>query len=66
MKETLYSRIVGQDEAVVAVIRAIVQALVGLKSYSRPIARFIFFGSTGVKKQSWIKKQDVETNQEHD
>ena len=50
MEETLHGRIIGQDEAVVAVSRAIRRARVGLKSPNRPIASFIFSGPTGVGK----------------
>ena len=48
MEETLHGRIIGHDEAVVAVSRAIRRARVGLKSPNRPIASFIFSGPTGV------------------
>jgi len=50
MEETLHSRIIGQDEAVVAVSKAIRRARVGLKNPDRPIASFIFSGPTGVGK----------------
>jgi ATP-dependent Clp protease ATP-binding subunit ClpC len=53
MEETLHSRIIGQDEAVVAVSRAIRRARVGLKSPNRPIASFIFSGPTGVGKTAY-------------
>jgi len=55
MEETLHSRIIGQDEAVVAVSRAIRRARVGLKSPDRPIASFIFSGPTGVGKTELTK-----------
>jgi ATP-dependent Clp protease ATP-binding subunit ClpC len=55
MEETLHSRIIGQDEAVVAVSRAIRRARVGLKSPNRPIASFIFSGPTGVGKTELCK-----------
>lgn len=55
MEETLHSRIVGQDEAVIAVSRAIRRARVGLKNPSRPIASFIFSGPTGVGKTELTK-----------
>ena len=42
MEDTLHSRVIGQDEAVVAVSRAIRRARVGLKNPNRPIASFIF------------------------
>ena len=55
MEETLHGRIVGQDEAVVAVSRAIRRARVGLKNPGRPIASFIFSGPTGVGKTELTK-----------
>jgi len=55
MEETLHSRIIGQDDAVVAVSRAIRRARVGLKSPNRPIASFIFSGPTGVGKTELTK-----------
>jgi len=48
MEETLHQRLIGQDEAVKAVSRAIRRARVGLKNPNRPIASFIFSGPTGV------------------
>lgn len=55
MEDTLHGRIIGQDEAVVAVSRAIRRARVGLKSPGRPIASFIFSGPTGVGKTELTK-----------
>nr|YP_009393799.1 Clp protease ATP binding subunit [Caloglossa beccarii]ARW62361.1 Clp protease ATP binding subunit [Caloglossa beccarii] len=55
MEETLHNRIIGQDEAVVAVSRAIRRARVGLKNPNRPIASFIFSGPTGVGKTELTK-----------
>jgi ATP-dependent Clp protease ATP-binding subunit ClpC len=55
MEETLHGRIIGQDEAVVAVSRAIRRARVGLKNPNRPIASFIFSGPTGVGKTELTK-----------
>nr|YP_009511132.1 Clp protease ATP binding subunit [Hydropuntia rangiferina]AXI96805.1 Clp protease ATP binding subunit [Hydropuntia rangiferina]UAD87485.1 Clp protease ATP binding subunit [Hydropuntia rangiferina] len=55
MEETLHDRIIGQDEAVVAVSRAIRRARVGLKNPNRPIASFIFSGPTGVGKTELTK-----------
>jgi ATP-dependent Clp protease ATP-binding subunit ClpC len=55
MEETLHGRIIGQDEAGVAVSRAIRRARVGLKSPNRPIASFIFSGPTGVGKTELTK-----------
>lgn len=55
MEETLHGRIIGQNEAVVAVSRAIRRARVGLKNPNRPIASFIFSGPTGVGKTELTK-----------
>jgi ATP-dependent Clp protease ATP-binding subunit ClpC len=55
MEETLHSRIIGQDEAVVAISKAIRRARVGLKNPNRPIASFIFSGPTGVGKTELTK-----------
>ncbi|MEN9265762.1 MAG: ATP-dependent Clp protease ATP-binding subunit [Thermostichales cyanobacterium BF4_bins_65] len=55
MEETLHGRIIGQDEAVRAISRAIRRARVGLKSPNRPIASFIFSGPTGVGKTELTK-----------
>ena len=55
MEETLHNRIIGQDEAVVAVSKAIRRARVGLKNPDRPIASFIFSGPTGVGKTELTK-----------
>ena len=55
MEDTLHGRIIGQDEAVVAVSRAIRRARVGLKNPGRPIASFIFSGPTGVGKTELTK-----------
>jgi len=48
--EELHRRIVGQDEAVTAVVRAIRRSRVGLKAPNKPIGSFIFLGPTGVGK----------------
>ncbi len=50
LEETLHARIVGQEEAVSAVARAIRRARAGLKDPKRPIGSFIFLGPTGVGK----------------
>jgi ATP-dependent Clp protease ATP-binding subunit ClpC len=55
MEETLHQRIIGQDEAVKAISRAIRRARVGLKNPNRPIASFIFSGPTGVGKSELAK-----------
>ncbi|CAL5222379.1 g4734 [Coccomyxa viridis] len=55
MEETLHQRVIGQEEAVVAISRAIRRARVGLKNPNRPIASFIFSGPTGVGKSELAK-----------
>ncbi|MFN8373262.1 MAG: ATP-dependent Clp protease ATP-binding subunit [Anaerolineae bacterium] len=55
MVEHLKERIVGQDEAVLAVSRAIKTARVGLKDPKRPIGAFLFLGPTGVGKTELVK-----------
>lgn len=55
MESVLHERIVGQDEAVKAVSRAIRRARAGLKDPSRPIGSFIFLGPTGVGKTELAK-----------
>ncbi len=55
MEETLHQRLIGQEEAVKAVSRAIRRARVGLKNPNRPIASFIFSGPTGVGKTELTK-----------
>ncbi|MEG4204523.1 ATP-dependent Clp protease ATP-binding subunit [Microcoleus sp. Pol7_A1] len=55
MEDTLHQRLIGQEEAVTAVSRAIRRARVGLKNPNRPIASFIFSGPTGVGKTELTK-----------
>jgi ATP-dependent Clp protease ATP-binding subunit ClpC len=55
MEDVLHQRLIGQDEAVKAVSRAIRRARVGLKNPNRPIASFIFSGPTGVGKTELTK-----------
>ena len=50
MKQRLKERIIGQDEAVDTVVRAIQRNRAGLKDPNRPIGTFLFFGPTGVGK----------------
>jgi ATP-dependent Clp protease ATP-binding subunit ClpC len=50
MEKILHNRVIGQEEAVVAISRAIRRAYAGLKDPSRPIGSFIFLGPTGVGK----------------
>jgi ATP-dependent Clp protease ATP-binding subunit ClpC len=55
MVEALHQRIVGQEEAVLAVSRAVKIARVGLKDPQRPIGSFLFLGPTGVGKTELAK-----------
>lgn len=50
LEDILHKRVIGQDEAISAVSRAIRRGRVGLKDPSRPIGSFIFLGPTGVGK----------------
>ena len=50
LEEELHKRVVGQDEAVTAVAKAVRRARVGLKDPKRPIGSFLFLGPTGVGK----------------
>ncbi len=50
MVEHLHERIIGQDEAVLAISRAVKTARVGLKDVKRPIGSFLFLGPSGVGK----------------
>jgi ATP-dependent Clp protease ATP-binding subunit ClpC len=50
MEKLLHSRLIGQEEAVVAVSKAVRRARAGLKDPKRPIGSFIFLGPTGVGK----------------
>ncbi len=50
MEEALHKRVVGQDEAVVAVSNAVRRARAGLQDPNRPIGTFLFLGPTGVGK----------------
>jgi len=50
MEERLHMRVVGQDEAVVAVANAVRRARAGLQDPSRPLGSFLFLGPTGVGK----------------
>jgi ATP-dependent Clp protease ATP-binding subunit ClpC len=55
MEEALHQRIIGQDEALKAVCRAIRRSRAGLKEARRPIGSFIFLGPTGVGKTELAK-----------
>ncbi|MBN1178139.1 MAG: ATP-dependent Clp protease ATP-binding subunit [Anaerolineae bacterium] len=55
MEEVLKARIVGQDEAIASISRAVRRARAGLKDPRRPIGSFIFLGPTGVGKTELTK-----------
>ena len=55
LEDTLHKRVVGQDEAVTAVAKAIKRGRVGLKDPKRPIGSFLFLGPTGVGKTELSK-----------
>jgi len=55
LEEVLHNRVIGQDEAVKAVAKAIRRGRVGLKDPKRPIGSFIFLGPTGVGKTELTK-----------
>ncbi len=55
LEETMHARVVGQDEAVRAVAKAIRRGRVGIKDPKRPIGSFLFLGPTGVGKTELCK-----------
>jgi ATP-dependent Clp protease ATP-binding subunit ClpC len=55
MEEALHQRIIGQDEAISAISRAVRRSRAGLKDPNRPIGSFIFLGPTGVGKTELTK-----------
>jgi ATP-dependent Clp protease ATP-binding subunit ClpC len=55
MEEALHQRIVGQDEAITTIAKAVRRARAGLKDPKRPIGSFIFLGPTGVGKTELAK-----------
>jgi ATP-dependent Clp protease ATP-binding subunit ClpC len=55
MEEVIHKRIVGQDEAVTAIAKAVRRARAGLKDPRRPMGSFIFLGPTGVGKTELTK-----------
>ena len=55
LEETLHNRVIGQNEAVEAVAKAIRRGRVGLKDPNRPIGSFLFLGPTGVGKTELSK-----------
>jgi ATP-dependent Clp protease ATP-binding subunit ClpC len=55
MEEALHERIIGQNEAIVAISKAVRRARAGLKDPKRPIGSFVFLGPTGVGKTELTK-----------
>ena len=55
MEEVLHRRIIGQDEAITAIAKAVRRARAGLKDPRRPIGSFIFLGPTGVGKTELVR-----------
>ena len=55
LEQTLHKRVIGQDEAVTAVAKAIKRGRVGIKSPNRPVGSFLFLGPTGVGKTELAK-----------
>lgn len=55
LEKTLHKRVIGQEEAVTAVAKAIRRGRVGLKNPNRPIGSFLFLGPTGVGKTELSK-----------
>ena len=55
MEEGIHKRIIGQDEAIVGVSKAVRRARAGLKDTRRPIGAFLFLGPTGVGKTELVR-----------
>ncbi|MEV5652200.1 AAA family ATPase [Nocardia sp. NPDC052254] len=55
LEDVLHERVIGQDEAIVAVAEAVRRARAGMKDPSRPIGSFLFLGPTGVGKTELAK-----------
>ncbi len=55
MEEALHKRIIGQDEAIVGISKAVRRARAGLKDPRRPIGAFLFLGPTGVGKTELVR-----------
>ena len=55
MEEALHKRIIGQDEAIVTIAKAVRRARAGLKDPRHPIGNFIFLGPTGVGKTELVR-----------
>ena len=59
LEETLHKRVIGQNDAIVAISKAIRRARVGLKAPNRPIGSFIFCGPTGLGKTELMEKHST-------
>ena len=55
LENTLHKRVIGQEEAVAAVAKAVKRGRVGIKSPNRPVGSFLFLGPTGVGKTELAK-----------
>ena len=55
LEKSLHKRVIGQNEAIEAVAKAIKRGRVGLKDPNRPIGSFLFLGPTGIRKNRIIK-----------
>ncbi|MDD5313023.1 MAG: ATP-dependent Clp protease ATP-binding subunit [Dehalococcoidia bacterium] len=55
MEESIHEDIIGQDEAIITIAKAVRRARAGLKEARRPIGAFIFLGPTGVGKTALVK-----------
>jgi len=55
LEQTLHKRVIGQDEAVTAVAKAVKRGRVGIKNPNRPVGSFLFLGPTGVGKTELAK-----------
>jgi ATP-dependent Clp protease ATP-binding subunit ClpC len=55
MEENLHRRIIGQDEAIISISKAVRRARAGLKDPRRPIGSFLFLGPTGVGKTELVR-----------
>jgi ATP-dependent Clp protease ATP-binding subunit ClpC len=56
MDSVIKSKVIGQDEAVEKIVKSIRRNRIGIKDPNRPIGSFIFLGSTGVGKLTWLNK----------
>lgn len=56
MKDELLSKVIGQDKAIVTLVKAIQRSRVGLKDPNKPIGTFMFLGPTGVGKTHLVKQ----------